>query len=147
MSVHEMPPPNKADARPAGLAKEDPGYGWLQFAGLMLMLVGLLNFIEGIAAVDKSHTFAEDAKYMTGDLHTWGWVLVFVGIAQGATGLGVFYRNQIARWVGVGATGLNAIAQLLFIQAYPFWSLALFAVDILVIYGLIAYGGRSAHRA
>jgi hypothetical protein len=38
---------------------------------------------------------------------------------------------------------LNAIDQLLFIQAYPFWSLTLFTLDILVIYGLIAYGKRS----
>ena len=37
---------------------------------------------------------------------------------------------------------MNAIIQLLFIPAYPFWSLALFTLDILVIYGLIAHGKR-----
>jgi hypothetical protein len=51
-------------------------------------------------------------------------------------------KNQFARWTGVAVLGLNAIAQLLFIPAYPFWSLALFSIDILAIYGLVAYGDR-----
>ena len=38
--------------------------------------------------------------------------------------------------------GLNSIGALLSIPAYPFWSLAVFAVDVLVIYGLAAYGGQ-----
>jgi hypothetical protein len=36
----------------------------------------------------------------------------------------------------------DAIAQLLMIPAYPFWSPSIFTLDILVIYGLIAYGKR-----
>jgi hypothetical protein len=48
-----------------------------------------------------------------------------------------------SRWAGVAVAALNGIAQLLFIQAYPFWSLTLFTIDILVIYGLIAHGKRS----
>ena len=59
-----------------------------------------------------------------------------------AVGAGVFARNQFARWAGVIVLGLNAIAQLLMIPAYPFWSLSLFAVDVVAIYALIAYGKR-----
>jgi hypothetical protein len=121
---------------------EDRGYGWLIFAGSMLMMLGILNVIEGIAAIDNSRFFVGNAHYVFGDLNTWGWVAVCLGVAQGLTGFGIFVQNQLARWVGVAVAGLNAIAQLLFIPAYPFWSLALFAVDILVVYGLIAYGGR-----
>ena len=50
--------------------------------------------------------------------------------------------NNLARWTGIAVVSLNAIAQLLFIPAYPFWSLAIFTLDVLVIYGLAAYGGR-----
>jgi hypothetical protein len=32
----------------------------------------------------------------------------------------------------------------MFIPAYPFWSLAIFSLDILAIYGLVAYGSRMA---
>jgi hypothetical protein len=54
----------------------------------------------------------------------------------------VFVKNQLSRWAGVIVLGANAIAQMLMIQAYPFWSLALFTLDIVAIYGLIAYGQR-----
>jgi hypothetical protein len=121
----------------------DRGYGWLMFAGTMLALAGTLNFIEGIAAVSKSHFFVGNAQYVFGDLNTWGWVVLCIGVIQGAAGVGILFRNQLARWVGIAAAGLNALAQLLFIQGYPFWSLALFSIDLLIIYGLVAYGGRS----
>jgi hypothetical protein len=46
--------------------------------------------------------------------------------------------------VEIVTAGLNSIVQLLFLPAYPFLALALFTVDVLIIYGLIAYGGRRA---
>jgi hypothetical protein len=54
--------------------------------------------------------------------------------------IGVFMQNDIARWTGVGIASANAVVQLLFIPAYPFWSLALFSLDLLVIYGLVVHG-------
>ena len=41
---------------------------------------------------------------------------------------------------------LNAIAQLLFMPSYPFWALSVFTLDVLVLYGLAAHGGRPAPR-
>jgi hypothetical protein len=76
------------------------------------------------------------------DLKTWGWIILVLGILQLLVGLGVLVENQFARWTGVVILSLNALAQLLMIPAYPFWSLAIFAIDILAIYGLIAYGQR-----
>ena len=58
--------------------------------------------------------------------------------------VGVFVKNQFSRWVGVVVLAGNAIVQLMMIPAYPFWSLSIFALDILAIYGLIAYGKRIA---
>jgi hypothetical protein len=66
-----------------------------------------------------------------------------IGVAQGVTGVGVLVKNQFARWLGVAFAVGNAVAQMLMIQAYPFWSLALLSLDIPVIYGLVVYGGRS----
>lgn len=123
-------------------AEDDRGFGWIIFAGTVLGMVGTLNFIEGIAAVSNSHFFVGNAHYVFGDLNTWGWIVMILGAAQVLTSLGLLIQNQFARWLGVGFAVLNAIAQLLFIPAYPFWSLALFTLDILVMYGLIAHGGR-----
>jgi len=122
--------------------EEQRGHGWVTFAGILLLIIGTLNTIEGIAAISKSGFFVHDTKYIAGDLRAWGWTVLFIGIAQVLMGLGVFARNQFARWGGVTVLGLNAIAQLMFIPAYPFWSLAIFSLDILAIFGLVAYGDR-----
>ena len=71
-----------------------------------------------------------------------GLVVLCIGVIQWAVGVGVFVKNQFSRWVGVAALAANSIAQLLMMPAYPFWSLSIFTLDILAIYGLIAYGER-----
>jgi len=122
--------------------EEERGSGWVAFAGVLLLILGTLNTIEGIAAIGNAHFFVANTHYVFANLNTWGWVVLCIGVIQLAVGVGVFARNQLSRWVGVFALGCNAIAQLLMMPAYPFWSLSIFALDILAIYGLIAYGKR-----
>ena len=121
---------------------EDRGYGWVIFAGVLLLMLGTLNFIEGLAAIGNSHFFAANTHYIAGSLNTWGWIVLCIGVIEWAVGVGVFVKNQFSRWVGVVVLSGNAIAQLLMMPAYPFWSLSIFTLDILAIYGLIAYGKR-----
>ncbi|HZE15187.1 MAG TPA: hypothetical protein VE197_05420 [Mycobacterium sp.] len=123
---------------------DERGQGWIMFAGVLLLTLGTLNIIDGIAAISKSHFYVGNAHYVFGDLRTWGWVALCLGGLQLLVGLGVFAKNQFARWTGVVVLSLNAIAQLLMMPAYPFWSLSIFAIDILAIYGLVAYGQRIA---
>jgi hypothetical protein len=123
------------------------GAGWVMFAGTLLMILGTVNFIEGIAAVSNSHFFVNNTAYIAGSLNTWGWVVLCIGVAEWFVGLGVFFRNQFSRWIGVAVLSLNAIVQLMMIPAYPFWSLSVFALDILAIYGLVAYGARISDPA
>ena len=121
---------------------EDPerGYGWVAFAGVLLLVVGTINFIEGIAAIGNAHFFVRNTNYIAGSLNTWGWVVLCIGIIELVVGLGVFAKNQFARWTGVVILSVNAVVQLMMMPAYPFWSLCIFTLDILAIYGLIAYG-------
>ena len=121
---------------------DERGYGWVSFAGVLLLMLGGLNVIEGIAAIGNAHFFVANTHYIVGSLNAWGWIVMCIGAVQLLVGLGVFLKNQFARWTGVAALALNAIAQLLFMPAYPFWALSIFALDILAIYGLIAYGKR-----
>ncbi len=118
------------------------GVGWVMFAGVLLVTIGTINVIEGIAAISNAHFFVHNTSYVFGDLNTWGWVALCMGTVQVVTGLAVLVKNQFARWVGVVVLGLNAIVQLLMMPAYPFWALCLFASDILAMYGLIVYGKR-----
>jgi nicotinamide riboside transporter PnuC len=76
------------------------------------------------------------------DLHTWGWIVAIAGTLTILAGFSVFSGSELARWFGIFMAGLQALAQLMMIQAYPFWSLCVFAMDILVIYGLAVYGGK-----
>jgi hypothetical protein len=126
---------------------DNRGQGWVAFAGVLLLIVGGMNICQGIAAVGNSSFFAHGAHYAVGSLNTWGWVVMVLGIGQILVGFGVFMKNQLARWIGVCVFALNSIAQLLFIPAYPFWSLSLFALDVLGMYGLIVYGARLESRS
>ena len=132
----------RQDFEPAGA----PGSGWVTFAALMLGLAGLFNFIAGIAAVANSKVFVNDAAFIFSDLNTWGWIVLVLAVVQILAAMALLSGSEFARWFGAAA-GVNAIGQLLFVQAYPFWSLALFAMDILIIYGLAMYAGSRIPKA
>lgn len=138
MSVETPTPRAARDRTPSRRA--DSGGGWLTFAGILLLVAGTMNVIGGIGAIDDSKFFVANTKYVIGDLNTWGWVILLLGATQLITSFGLFARSGWARWTGVFFVGLNSIALLLMLPAYPLWSLALFTMDILIIYGLVSYG-------
>jgi len=142
MSSVRAAPQAGADSAYEGYYEEERGSGWVAFAGVLLLMVGTINTIEGIAAIGNAHFFTHNAHYVFASLNTWGWIVLCIGVIQLLVGLGVFARNQFSRWVGVIILSVNAVAQLLMAPAYPLWSLLIFTVDILAIYGLVAYGKR-----
>jgi hypothetical protein len=122
---------------------EGRGMGWVGFAGVMIGLIGVLNVIYGIAAISDSKVYVRDAQFVFGQLNTWGWILLIVGVVQLFAAFAIFARTAFGRWIGILTAGANMIVQLLLLPAFPLLSLAIFAIDVLVIYGLVAY----AHRA
>ncbi|MGZ4243161.1 MAG: DUF7144 family membrane protein [Solirubrobacteraceae bacterium] len=147
MSVRATPESSQVSSGYDTYYEDDRADGWVTFAGVLVLLLGTINFIDGIAAISSAHFYVAGARFVVGDLNTWGWVALCIGVAQWAVGLGIFVKNQFARWTGVAVLSLNAIAQLLMMPAYPFWSLCIFAVDIVAIYGLIAHGKRIGDRS
>ena len=121
---------------------EDKGAGWVVYSGLMLGLAGIIGLIHGIVTATKSSFYVADSRYVFSGPATWGWFMIIIGVITILAAFGIFRGAQWARFFGIGIAGLQAIVQLLSIQAYPFWSLCVFALDILVIYGLAVYGGR-----
>ena len=119
------------------------GSGWLLFATIMIAIAGVLNVIYGIAAIGDSRFFVDDTRYILSGLNTWGWITLIIGVTQLLAAASISRGGQFGRWFGIVAASLSAIGALLAIPGYPLWSLAIFAVDILVIYGLAAYGGRA----
>jgi hypothetical protein len=111
-------------------------------AGVLLLVAGFWNLIYGIAAIANSHVFVANAHYVFGNQRTWGWITLIFAVLLLIAGGGVMAGNQLARWFAVAVVGLNAIDQMFFIPAYPFWSLTIIAMDVVALYGLCAYGSR-----
>jgi hypothetical protein len=118
------------------------GAGWVTFAVVALFIGGAFAIIDGLTAVYRSTFFTQNAVYVFSDLRTWGWITFGLGVAAVVSGFAVLSGREWARWLGIGVAGLSAVGQLMFAQAYPLWSLMIMAVDFLVIYGLVVYGGR-----
>jgi hypothetical protein len=131
-----------ASARATYSKAEDRANGWLVFAASMLGIAGTFSVVDGIVALSRSKFYSANAVYVFSDLRTWGWITLIVGAVAVAAAFGVLSGSQFARWFGMVAAGINALGQFMFVQAYPFWSMIVFAADVLVIYGLAVYGGR-----
>ena len=80
---------------------DDRGQGWVILAGVLLLTLGVFNVIDGIAAISKSHFYVANTRYVFGDLNSWGWAGLCLGVLQLLVGLGVFAKNQFARWTGI----------------------------------------------
>ena len=136
------PPVRPEDTGGPTVGRRERWSGWLAFAGTMIFIVGLINVIYGIAAIGDSNFFVHNTKYIVSGLNTWGWIVLLIGAVQVLSGIGIWVQNQLARWVGIVGAGLSAIAQLLWLPSYPLAALAIFAVDVLILYGLLAHGGH-----
>jgi hypothetical protein len=116
--------------------KIDRVTGWWIFAGIMLMIAGILNVIWGIAAISDSKFFVNDAKFVFSGLHTWGWVTLIIGVLELIAAGSLMVGGGFGRWMGVVVGSLSALAALLSIAAYPFWALSVFALSIVIVYQL-----------
>jgi hypothetical protein len=117
------------------------GGGLLMFAVALMAIAGTWAVIEGIAAIADSRIYTDNAVFVFSNLKTWGWIVLLLGILLLLAAFTVFNGSQFARWFGILAAGVNAIGQLFFIQAYPLWSMAMFAADLIIIYALAVYAG------
>ncbi len=124
-----------------GLETEPQGLGWVAFSAIMLAVAGVWGIIEGILAISSSKVFVADATFVFSSLHTWGWIVLGLGVGCVLAAFSLMSGSELARWFGITVAGLNALGQLMFVHANPWWSMAMFAVDILIIYGLAAYAG------
>lgn len=118
------------------------GSGWLLFASIMIVIAGVLNIIWGIAAIGNSKFFTQNATYILSGLNTWGWIVLIIGVLELFAAYSILVGGQYGRWLGIAVVSINSIAALMSIPAYPFWSLCLFGINLLIIYGLAAYGGQ-----
>ena len=118
------------------------GEGRAAFAAILLLIAGTLNVIYGIAAISEAHFFTDaGSHYVFSSLNTWGWITVLLGVLELTGGFSLLSGNTYGRVIGIAAASLGAIGSLLAVSgAYPFWSLGVFALCVIVIHGLVVYG-------
>lgn len=116
--------------------------GWVSFAGMMLVLLGLFHAVEGLVAVfnEGYYRVTQSGLLVNVSYDVWGWVHFGVGVLAVIIGVGVLTGNIVAQIVGAILAGVSAIIHLAFVPAYPIWSLIIIAVDVIVIYALVAHG-------
>jgi hypothetical protein len=118
------------------------GAGRVGFAAVLLLIVGTLNILYGIGALDDANIFANDKRYILTNLNTMGWVLIILGLIQLTGGFSLLAGNAWGRVVGIVGGSLGAIGALLSIGGnYPWWSLGIFFLSVYVVHGIFIYGG------
>jgi hypothetical protein len=116
--------------------------GWVVFGGVMLIMLGMFQIIEGLVALfdDGFYLVRSNGLVLDVDYNTWGWIHTAIGVIGILAGLGLLAGNMAARIVGVVVAFLSALANLAFISAYPVWSTILITIDVIVIYAIVAHG-------
>jgi uncharacterized membrane protein len=116
--------------------------GWGVFAAVILIISGLLNIFHGLQALigPDSLFFTTEAGLFSVDIQSWGWFHLIIGILLLLIGVALLGGATWARVIAIVLVALNALAQLTLIAAQPWLSLAVLAIDILVIYALTVHG-------
>ncbi|GAB3309025.1 membrane protein [Geodermatophilus aquaeductus] len=116
--------------------------GWVVFAGVMLITLGAFQIVEGLVALfdDGFYAVTSGGLVVDVDYNTWGWIHLAIGVIGVLAGLGLLAGNMVARVVGVGIALVSALANLVFISAYPLWSVIMITIDVIVIFAIIVHG-------
>jgi hypothetical protein len=116
--------------------------GWVVFAGVMLLMMGGFQVVQGLVALfdDGFYAVGSNGLVVDVDYNTWGWIHIVIGLVGILVGIGLLVGNLAARIAGVAIAFLSALVNLAFTSAYPVWSVILIALDVLVIYAIIVHG-------
>ena len=118
--------------------------GWAFFAAIMMIMIGTFQAISGVTALvnDEYFLVSSSGLIVTLDYTTWGWIHLGLGMAIALAGVTVLSGSWFGRALGIFLAGVSAVANLVWIAAYPLWSIIIITVDILVIYALAVHGGE-----
>jgi hypothetical protein len=120
--------------------------GWIGFAGIMMLVLGSIDFFEGLIALFRDNYYAvTPSGLLVVDLTTWGWIMLIWGVVLVLAGFGLLAAQGWARWFAIVVVVLNFFAQLGFVgnSQYPLWALTALTINIIVLYALTARWSES----
>jgi uncharacterized membrane protein (DUF2068 family) len=115
--------------------------GWIAFAGVLMVIIGSLDFFEGLIAIIRDDYYVlTQGQLIVFDLTTWGWITLIWGVIVVIAGFGLLSAQSWGRWLAIFACSLNFLVQLGFLgsSAYPLWALTTLSLTLVVLYALIA---------
>lgn len=117
---------------------------WIRFAGVILLVNGIFSVVQALIALIGSDTYyaVVEGTLFLFDVTGWGWWNLFIGAFLILTAFGLFASATWARVVGVILAVLSALVQLMLVPVQPWWSMIVIAIDVLVLYALVAHGGE-----
>ncbi|MET0419109.1 MAG: hypothetical protein ABW022_24105 [Actinoplanes sp.] len=128
-----------------GRADEKPPSGWAigltVFAGALMIMAGGFQALTGLVAIFENEFYVNTRNYLLKfDVTTWGWIHLLLGLLILFAGFAVLSGKTWGRTIGVILAALSALANFAFIPYYPIWSLVIIALDVFVIWALVAHG-------
>jgi hypothetical protein len=160
MSSHQLDPRSMSEAQsvsnfgPPGaqgqyLVRESAWVSWVEFASVMLILLGSFHVIEGLVGLFRDEVFATGRRGLVFDASftTWGWTHVIWGVIVILVGACLLAGQTWARIVAVAIAFVSAILNLAFLPAYPIWSVMMIGFDVVVIWAIMVHGGELRRRS
>ena len=122
--------------------------GWATFAGVMILVVGALNIFDGLVAITQTryierNMLGGNELPLTNNVKNWGWAELILGVLLVLVAMGIFSNATWARVAGIVLVGINLFFQFAYLGHYPFWSLTMIAIDIIVIFALAGSSDES----
>lgn len=120
------------------------GIGWIGFAAFMLMLSGFFNLIVGFVALFKETAIYSPSvdAVVTLDYNQWGWVHMLLGVLVLGAAASLMAGHMYGRIVAVTLAVISAVVNLAFIPVYPFWSIIIIVIDVMIIHAVVVHGGK-----
>ena len=107
------------------------------FAGVMLLVVGIFQFLQGLVALINGDVFLTTPNYILQfNASAWGWIHLVFGAVVAVAGYFILTGNVVARGAGIAIAGLQAIVNFMWLPYYPLWSVIIIAIDVFVIWSL-----------
>ena len=122
---------------------EQRGEGWVLFAGIILVLGGVMRGFDAIWAFSYHGVlpYNLEAAIFGHSLQTYGWLDLIVAVILIVCGFAVVSGSGPARWIGIFAAAIAGISAIWWMPFYPVWALVYIIIAFLVIYALAVYGG------
>ena len=143
MSTSEIPKTSAAGRHASSMGRDDASgwVGWVAFAAIVAITMGVFWAIEGLVAIfnDEHYLVGSSGLVVSVDYTVWGWVHLILGLAAVAGGIGLMQRRSWGRVALIGLAVLSALVNFGFLAAYPLWSTLIIAFDIIVIYALTVH--------